>query len=622
MGLFGLKYTRISGLSLGGTRRSGGLHSVVRLQHSAAPKSSPRSLWSYRTTRAFVYSSAFVGGVWLLDTQFNASSITRNFRTLWTFSLIALDYKLNFTEEKSEQIPELHQRVADRMYDLLTTNGGLYIKIGQAIGNNAALLPAPMQEKFSKLFDDAPQVPFSEVRAVIKSQFGKEPAGPDGLFEEFDEKAVASASIAQVHKAKLKAPDGNGPVVAVKIQKPAVGQQVEWDLGAYRIVMWLYEHYLFDMPVYFLVDFISDHLRRELDFELEARNAVETAQYVASEPTLAGRVYIPKTFPELCTKKVLVAEWIEGVRLSDRAGIFRLMGERDPRAVSHPASEPALAAEVPARAPLKGGVAAILDTMVQLFSAQIFSWGWVHCDPHPGNVIVREHPARRGHPQLVLLDHGLYVRVSETFRRQYATLWRGLVTMDRDTIRGVAEAWGIGTPDLFASATLMRPVRFGAQKDAEAFEALSQYERSVRIKARLRRFLADTDKMPKALVFIGRNMRSVSPCAPPWIVQGNNQLFGSPVNRIRLTGEWASRSLVTDPALSRAQRLRAYVAYAGFVFATVALDLAFYASRVRQWVGLRLGWASAGFEDELERTMRGIAKTNFGVDISATAFEG
>ena len=115
------------------------------------------------------------------------------------------------------------------------------------------MLPAPIQEKFAKLFDDAPQVSYDEVRAVLKEQFGKEPAGSDGIFEEFEENAVASASIAQVHKAKLKMPDGSTQVVAVKVQKPAVGKQVEWDLGAYRIVMWLYENYLFDMPVYFVV---------------------------------------------------------------------------------------------------------------------------------------------------------------------------------------------------------------------------------------------------------------------------------------------------------------------------------------------------------------------------------
>ena len=115
------------------------------------------------------------------------------------------------------------------------------------------MLPGPLQEKFAKLFDDAPQIPYSEVLSVLQAEYGRPPAGPDGIFEEFEEQAVASASIAQVHRAKLKAPDGNGPWVAVKVQKPAVAKQMPWDLGAYRVVMWLYENYLFDMPVYFLV---------------------------------------------------------------------------------------------------------------------------------------------------------------------------------------------------------------------------------------------------------------------------------------------------------------------------------------------------------------------------------
>lgn len=76
--------------------------------------------------------------------------------------------------------------------------------------------------------------------------------GPDGVFEIFEEQAVASASIAQVHRAKLKSPDGNGAWVAVKVQKPAVSKQVEWDLAANRAVMWMYENFLFDMPIYFV----------------------------------------------------------------------------------------------------------------------------------------------------------------------------------------------------------------------------------------------------------------------------------------------------------------------------------------------------------------------------------
>lgn len=242
-----------------------------------------------------------------------------------------------------------------------------------------------------------------------------------------------------------------------------------------------------------LTDFISDHLRRELDFELEARNAMKTAQFVKSEPLLADKVYVPKVYPEYSTKKVMVAEWIDGVRLSDRNGIKALMGEDTTRTSSVPS--------------LRGGTKWIMDTMVQLFSAQIFSWGWVHCDPHPGNILVRPHPSKPREPQFVLLDHGLYVRLTEPFRQQYATLWKGLMTMDFETIKDVAEEWGIGTPDMFASATLMKPVRFGGKKERDEFDSLSQYERSIRIKEKLQGFLTDTDKMPKELIFIGRNMR-------------------------------------------------------------------------------------------------------------------
>lgn len=359
-------------------------------------------------------------------------------------------------------------------------------------------------------------------------EFGRSPAGPDGVFEIFEKQAAASASIAQVHRAKLKTDDGSDKWVAVKIQKPDVSQQVEWDLGAFTAVMWIYEHWLFHLPTMFAVgawffwfffcigehhstliavpDFVNDHLRRELDFQLEAQNAIRTAEYVANEPRLSDRVYIPKIYPELSTKKVMVAEWIDGVRLSDKKGIFRLMGDD----ASSPSHRIALSAD---RFPtLKGGSEWVMQTMIDLFSAQIFSWGWVHCDPHPGNIIVRPHPdparARKGQAQFVLLDHGLYVRLTDGFQQQYARLWKGLLTLDFGVVKRVAEEWGIGTPDLFASATLMRPVRF-KESTMPDFEKMNEYERGVLMKEKLKGFLTNTDIMPKELIFIGRNMRCV-----------------------------------------------------------------------------------------------------------------
>ncbi|TCD65573.1 hypothetical protein EIP91_002494 [Steccherinum ochraceum] len=576
---------------------------------SAAPPAKSRlGKW----TRRVAYTGVVIGGGLVVDEQLNASAISRNLRTLWACAAIALDYKMNFTAEKTNEIPALHERVAERLYNLLTTNGGLYIKIGQAIGNNSTMLPRPMQDKFAKLFDDAPQIPYPVILKVFESEFGRPPTGPDGVFEIFEEQAVASASVAQVHKAKLKSADGNGAWVAVKIQKPAVKKQVSWDLGAYRLVMWLYEK-AFNLPVYFAVDFIADHLREELDFELEARNAQRMAQFVAQEPTFAGRVYIPQVYPEYSTKRVMTAEWIEGVRLSDRRRIFRLMGERDPKDKTGEVIPLPLALSKP----LKGGVNAVMTTMVDLFSAQIFKWGWVHCDPHPGNVIIRADPKRPSYPQLVLIDHGLYISMPEKFRQQYATVWKGLMTADLGVIRRVTQEWGIGAPDLFASATLLKPVQFEqgqeAKRKMEKWATMTDYERSTAMKAKLRDFLANTDAMPKELIFIGRNMR---------IVQGNNQMFGSPVNRIRITGFWASKSLATDPNLTLAQRIRQYTGHLTFLTVMFAVDVAFWSSKVRQWFRTRMGWSSESFEDEIERSMRQMAKNNFGVEMAENAFEG
>lgn len=251
-----------------------------------------------------------------------------------------------------------------------------------------------------------------------------------------------------------------------------------------------------------------------MDFINEAKNAQRTAEFVISEPSLAERVYIPKVYDEWTTKRVMTAEWIDGVRLSDREGIRRLMGEREPGPSAPSPMEPSTQSlQFPT---LKGGVKSIMQTMVDLFSAQMFSWGWVHCDPHPGNVIIRPHPTISGAPQLVLLDHGLYVGLTEEFRHNWAALWKGMLVADFDAVSHITQQWGVGTPNLFASAVLMRPVKLNKKKSEasakegnqlEDFNKLSNYEQSVRIKAKLKQFLTDTDRMPKELIFLLRNMR-------------------------------------------------------------------------------------------------------------------
>lgn len=557
-----------------------------------------------------------VGG-YAADREFNASTITRNLRTFWTCAVIAADYKLNFTPNKSDSISALHERVGDRLLNLFTSNGGLYIKFGQAVGATAAFLPRPIQVKFSRLFDDAPQVPFADVARVFQEEFGCPPSGPDGVFAEFEETAVASASIAQVHRARLKDKDGNtGDWVAVKVQKPAVAKQMEPDLAAFRIVMWIYENWVFDMPIFFVVDFVSDHLRQELDFVKESQNARRTAEHIAQDPSLSDRVHIPKVYPEYTTKRVLTAEWIHGVRLSDRRGILKLMGgsNTDLPSKSIAPLEPPIRTPDVISEPLEGGTQWVMQTMVDLFSAQIFRWGWLHCDPHPGNIFIRPHPRHPHRPQLVLIDHGLYVELSPGFRRQYAELWKGLLAVDLGTLQRIATQWGIGAPDLFASSVLLKPISLVKKGEKTKGEGnmspkLSHYEASVQLKEKLRNFLVDTDKMPKELIFVGRNMR---------IVQGNNQMLGSPVNRVKMIGLAAADAIPRSSDLSFGGRIKERFHEGVFRTVLASTDLAFWLSHMWRWI---TGSEDLHFEDELDRQMREVAKTQYGIDIDPATYD-
>jgi aarF domain-containing kinase len=255
-----------------------------------------------------------------------------------------------------------------------------------------------------------------------------------------------------------------------------------------------------------------------------------------------------------------------------------------------------------------------MTTMVDLFSAQIFKWGVVHCDPHPGNIFIRRLP--NGQPELVLIDHGLYIYMSDKFRREYGIFWKSLMTFDNKKIAEITEEWGIKAADLFASATLLRPYEGGHGEfrekmlsDLKGSKSASErsFEMQQRMKEGIRDVLGDEDKWPKELIFIGRNMR---------IVQGNNQYLGSPVNRIKMMGEWASRSLFEDRNLPWRERLAYRWRHMLFKAVLALTDVAFYFFKLRQWLG-----QGGGMEDEVEARMKTVAM-EFGVELQHDVFEG
>lgn len=593
--------------------------------------------------RRFAYLTLFGAAGYVADNQFYASSITRSVRTFSLGLWVALDYKINFRENPpfAADIAEVHHRNASKLFDLLRTNGGLYLKIGQAIAMQSAILPPEFQKMFARMFDDAPQNDWSTVRQVIMEDFGgRTPEEVFGISFDGDpnlgvmeRKARASASVAQVHWARLK----DGREVAIKVQKKEIARQVGWDLWAFKVVTWVYTKW-FDLPFYALVPYITERLLLECDFQNEASNSERMAQLVSDEPRLRDRVYIPKVYHDLSSKRVMTAEWIEGVRLWDKDGIqgtwhgnWRTGSPGSHGTPLDPPSQPITSLQKAARTDAEhikpdrtswrgpkgdGGLGLnlkeVMTTMVDLFSAQMFLWGWVHCDPHPGNIFIRR--LSNGHSELVLIDHGLYIHMNPSFRHQYSVFWKSLMTFDNKTLQEVVSGWGVNNPDIFASATLMKPYEGGDRSTSSRIKGLTEGEKKKRqfemqnaMRKGVKEILGDEKKWPRELIFIGRNMR---------IVQGNNQYLGSPVNRVKITGYWASRSLSEDANLTWSERWRYYGSHMIFRAVLLASDAYFYFSKFKQFFG-----RGKGMDDDMDNAMRKMAK-DYGIEMQHSVFEG
>ncbi|TLD19248.1 hypothetical protein PspLS_09792 [Pyricularia sp. CBS 133598] len=550
------------------------------------------------------------------------SSTIRTADAYATLALVGLDYRLNFGRDswiggshytsgspaaKESHETALHRRNAERVVAMLKRNGGLYTKFGQALAMQGGVLPEEYQRLFGEMFDDAPQASWKDIEKVVRRDFdgrGVEEVFGVQIVEEghdvsnaspgtsgfFEKAPKASASIAQVHYARL----ADGREVAVKVQKPEVAKQVSWDLWALS-VMAKWTAWSTGLPVTTIGDFVAQRVMEETDFRNEAANAERMTELLADDPSLGDRVHIPKVYRDLTTEHVYTTEWIHGVTLWDKD-----------KMTAAPAPSPP-----PAGTENKGGFGLRLDdvmrTVIELFSVQMFRWGFVHCDPHPGNILVRQHPSKRGRAQVVLLDHGLYLTLSDDLRRQYARFWEAMVTGDEAALNKVSAEWGMDNVDAWAEASMYRPLKKAEGQDGTGKKRTEETtkERQDRITREAGAYFGEEGKFPRELLFLERNIA---------LVQGSNRFLGDPVNRIKLIGLCAMRALQEDEL----ERGRGHVGITGFVgtswrtirgrFTLAMLDVAYNWSRIRQYFGYGDGF-EADLKEAEERQLREMKDT-------------
>ncbi|XP_061742300.1 aarF domain-containing protein kinase 1 isoform X2 [Nerophis ophidion] len=315
-------------------------------------------------------------GLYIYNTQldFNDLSLIRFGRAAAVTAVISYDYLTAFRhmEHGSDEYwalkSKVHRRSAERLRDLCCANRGTFIKVGQHLGALDYLLPEEYTTTLKVLHSQAPQSSKEEIQQVIREDLGKELSE---LFVCFDEKPQGAASLAQVHKAVLH----DGRTVAVKVQHPKVQRQSSKDILVMEVLLRAV-HWLFpDFAFMWLVEEAKKNMPLELDFLNEGHNSEIVSNMLAHFPFLK----VPVIHWDLSTKRILTMEFAEGGQVNDREYM---------KAHGIDVNE-------------------ISENLGKMYSEMVFLQGFVHCDPHPGNVLVRKCPKTKK-TEIVLLDHGLY----------------------------------------------------------------------------------------------------------------------------------------------------------------------------------------------------------------------
>ncbi|MGC9191532.1 MAG: ABC1 kinase family protein [Conexivisphaera sp.] len=268
--------------------------------------------------------------------------------------------------------------------------GPLFIKLGQVLSVRPDVLPDPYMAEFSKLQDEVPPDDFSEVKPLIEYELGR-PIGE--VFEEFDPEPVSGASLSQVYRARYAGKD-----VVVKVQRPRVRERVEEDIAALRTLLrrfgWVLDPSV-RLSLSSALDQVESTIYEELDFRKEASNMEQIGR------SLSGRkIIVPRVVRELSTGRVLVMEYVPGIKVTDVRGIE--------------------AAGIDRRR--------LANRLARLFLGMVLSGEAFHADPHPGNISVA--PDGR----IILYDFGMVGRLDRRTRLSMIRLYRAIVEGDPEWV--------------------------------------------------------------------------------------------------------------------------------------------------------------------------------------------
>ncbi|KAI0433580.1 ABC1-domain-containing protein [Xylaria sp. FL1042] len=363
------------------------------------------------------------------DIKYGYEVAERTGRVAATLALCINDYrtslnqreKLDDADQQETILKKCHKRCAERTLKVLEKNGGIFIKLGQHLSAMTYLLPYEWTSTFIPLQDKCPVSSYESIEEMFRQDTGEE---LQDYFSDFVHEPIGAASLAQVHLATVKE---SGRRVAVKVQHPGLAQWAPLDMALTKFTFSMLKRFFPEYDLEWLSSEMEASLPQELDFELEAANAIRTKQHFQKLPEL------PLVIPDIlwAKKRILVMANESGRRLDDLDYLDSSGIDRD---------------EVSA-------------TLAHIFNEMIFGKNApLHCDPHGGNIAIRKtSTTRRGGKnfEIILYDHGLYRDIPENLQHSYAKMWLAVINGDMDGMKQYAhDVAGITEEQfpLFASA--------------------------------------------------------------------------------------------------------------------------------------------------------------------------
>ncbi len=276
----------------------------------------------------------------------------------------------------------------ERIRMALEELGPTFIKLGQIMSNRPDLLSPELIRELEKLQTRVPPFPYDEAKKLIETELGN-PLRT--IFARFDREPVASASVAQAHKARLK----SGEEVIVKVQRPNIEETINTDIEILVRLAGIFERLILQAETLDTVSILKEFgksLNREIDFINEAMHIEKFAANFQGESSLV----VPAVFREYSSKRVLTMEFIDGIHVSELERLHR-----------------------------KGiDTKKIADTGTRLVLEQIFEHGFFHADPHPGNVMVLDDG------RICFLDFGMMGMILPKHRSYLSNIMVGIVNQD------------------------------------------------------------------------------------------------------------------------------------------------------------------------------------------------